>query len=49
LSESEKVGTTITCSLKIFVLEDALLSFAGTVSVSARSRVKPKPATRGIK
>jgi DNA-binding transcriptional ArsR family regulator len=49
LVESEKVGTTITYSLKVSVLEDALLSFAETVGVGARSGVKTKLATRKIK
>jgi DNA-binding transcriptional ArsR family regulator len=49
LVESEKVGTTVTYSLKVSVLEDALLSFAETVGVGARSGVKPKLATRRIK
>lgn len=49
LVELEKVGTTVTYSLKVSVLEDALLSFAETVGVGARSGVKPKLATRRIK
>lgn len=49
LVESEKVGTTITYSLKVSVLEDALLSFAETVGIGARSGVKPRVATRRIK
>jgi DNA-binding transcriptional ArsR family regulator len=44
LVESEKAGTTITYSLKVSVLEDALLSFAETVGV--RSGGKLKLATR---
>jgi DNA-binding transcriptional ArsR family regulator len=53
LVESETVGATVTYSLKVSVLEDALLSFAETVGVGigigARSGVKPKLATRRIK
>lgn len=49
LVESEKVGTTVTYSLKVSVLEDALLSFAETVGVGARSSVKPRLATGRIK
>jgi hypothetical protein len=37
LVESEKVGTTVTYSLKLSVLEDALLSFAETVDIGVRS------------
>jgi DNA-binding transcriptional ArsR family regulator len=48
LVQSEKVGTVITYSLKISVLEDALLSFAETVGVGARSSGKLKLATRRI-
>ena len=47
--ESEKVGTTITYSLKLSVLEGALLSFAETVGVGARSGEKLKLATRRVK
>ena len=36
LVESEKTGTSITYSLKLSVLEDALLSFAETVGVGTR-------------
>jgi DNA-binding transcriptional ArsR family regulator len=46
---SEKVGTTVTYSLKVSVLEDALLSFAETVGVGIRSDGKLKPATRRVK
>jgi DNA-binding transcriptional ArsR family regulator len=49
LVESEKVGTTVTYSLKLSVLEDALLSFAETVGVGARSGGKLKLATRRTK
>ena len=49
LVDSEKVGTTITYSLKVSVLEDALLSFAETVGIGAPSGVKPRLATRRIK
>jgi len=49
LVDSEKVGTTITYSLKVSVLEDALLSFAETVGVGALSGVKRRLATRRIK
>ena len=46
---SEKVGTTVTYSLKVSVLEDALLSFAETVGVGIRSDGKLKPVTRRVK
>ena len=46
LVESEKAGTTVTYSLKVSVLEDALLSFAETVGVGVRSGGKLKLATR---
>ncbi len=46
LVESDKVGTSITYSLKLSVLEDALLSFAETVGVGARASGKLKLATR---
>jgi DNA-binding transcriptional ArsR family regulator len=46
LVESEKAGTTVTYSLKVSVLEDALLSFAATVGVGVRSGGKLKLATR---
>ena len=49
LVDSEKVGTTITYSLKVSVLEDALLCFAETVGVGALSGVKRRLATRRIK
>ena len=49
LVESEKAGTTVTYTLKVSVLEDALLSFAETVGIGARSGVKTRLATRGIK
>jgi len=49
LVESEKVATTITYSLKVSVLEDALLSFAETVGVGVRSGGKLKLATRRVK
>ncbi|HYX01148.1 MAG TPA: autorepressor SdpR family transcription factor [Reyranella sp.] len=46
LVESEKVGTSITYSLKLSVLEDALLSFAETVGVGVRPAGRLKLATR---
>jgi DNA-binding transcriptional ArsR family regulator len=49
LVSSEKVGTSITYSLKLSVLEDALLSFAETVGVGMRSGGRLKLATRRIK
>jgi DNA-binding transcriptional ArsR family regulator len=49
LVESEKVGRTVTYSLKLSVLEDALLSFAETVGIGARSSGKLKLATRRVK
>ena len=46
LVESEKAGTSVTYSLKVSVLEDALLSFAETVGVGVRSASRLKLATR---
>jgi ArsR family transcriptional regulator, repressor of sdpIR and other operons len=46
LVEAEKAGTSVTYSLKVSVLEDALLSFAETVGVGVRSGGKLKLATR---
>jgi len=46
---SEKVGTTVTYSLKLSVLEDALLSFAETGGIGVRSGGKLKLATRRVK
>ena len=46
LVELEKVGTSVTYSLKLSVLEDALLSFAETVGVGVRSGGRLKLATR---
>jgi len=49
LVSSEKVGTTVTYSLKVSVLEDALLSFAETVGVGIGAGGKLKLATRRVK
>jgi len=49
LVASEKAGTTVTYSLKLSVLEDALLGFAETVGAGVRSGGKLKPATRRVK
>jgi hypothetical protein len=49
LVESERAGTTITYSLKLSVLEDALLGFAETVGVGVRRSERLKPATRRVK
>ena len=49
LVESEKVGTSITYSLKLSVLEDALLSFAETVGIGVRAGGGLKLATRRMK
>jgi DNA-binding transcriptional ArsR family regulator len=49
LVESEKAGTVVTYSLKVSVLEDALLSFAETVGIGIRSGGKLKLATRRSK
>src|SRR5215831_21119412 len=49
LVESEKVGTSVTYSLKLSVLEDALLAFAETVGLGARSGGRLKLATRKVK
>jgi len=46
LVESEKAGTSVTYSLKLSVLEDALLSFAETVGVGMPSDGKLRLATR---
>jgi DNA-binding transcriptional ArsR family regulator len=46
LVESDKVGTSVTYSLKLSVLEDALLSFAETVGVGVRPGGRLKLATR---
>jgi DNA-binding transcriptional ArsR family regulator len=46
LVESEKEGTSVTYSLKVSVLEDALLSFAETVGVGVRSGGKLTLAAR---
>ncbi|HEY4890184.1 MAG TPA: autorepressor SdpR family transcription factor [Reyranella sp.] len=49
LVESEKVGTSVTYSLKLSVLEDALLSFAETVGVGVRPGGRLKLATRRVR
>ena len=49
LVASEKNGASITYSLKLSVLEDALLSFAKTVGVGVRSGAALKSATRRTK
>jgi DNA-binding transcriptional ArsR family regulator len=49
LVASEKTGTSVTYTLKLSVLEDALLSFAATVGVGVRSGGKRKPATGRVK
>jgi len=49
LVDSEKVGTSVTYSLKVSVLEDALLSFAETVGVGVRSGGRLKVAARRVK
>jgi DNA-binding transcriptional ArsR family regulator len=49
LVESEKVGTSVTYSLKLSVLEDALLSFAETVGVGVRPGGRLKFATRRVR
>jgi DNA-binding transcriptional ArsR family regulator len=46
---SEKSGTSVTYSLKLSVLEDALLGFAETVGVGVRPTRKPKLSTRSAK
>lgn len=46
LVEGEKAGTSITYSLKLSVLEDALLSFAETVGVGTRTAGRLKLAPR---
>jgi len=46
LVESEKAGTSVTYSLKLSVLEDALLSFAETVGVGMPSDGKLRLAAR---
>ncbi len=49
LVESGKAGTTVTYSLKLSVLEDALLSFAETVGVGVRAGGRLKLATRRVR
>ena len=49
LVHSEKAGTSVIYSLKLSVLEDALLSFAETVGIGARPRGRLKLATRRSK
>ena len=49
LVESDKVGTSVTYSLKLSVLEDALLSFAETVGVGIRPGGGLKLATRRVR
>jgi len=49
LVSSDKVGTTITYTLKVSVLEDALLSFAETVGVGVRTGGRLKLSTRRVK
>ena len=46
---SEKAGTSVTYSLKLSVLEDALLGFAETVGVGVRARGRLKLSTRSAK
>lgn len=46
---SEKSGTSVTYSLRLSVLEDALLGFAATVGVGVRPTGKLKPSTRSAK
>ena len=48
LVSSEKVGTTVTYSLKVSVLEDALLSFAETVGVGVGSSGRLKLSPRRV-
>ena len=49
LVKSDKVGTSVTYSLKLSVLEDALLSFAETVGVGVRASSRIKRSTRSVK
>jgi DNA-binding transcriptional ArsR family regulator len=49
LVESDKVGTSITYSLKLSVLEDALLGFAETVGVGVRPSGRLKLSPRSVK
>jgi DNA-binding transcriptional ArsR family regulator len=49
LVESERAGTSIIYSLKLSVLEDALLSFAETVGIGVRSGGRLKLVTRKAK
>ena len=49
LVDSERAGTSITYSLKVSVLEDALLSFAETVGVGVRSGGRLKLSPRRVK
>ena len=49
LVDSEKLGTSITYSLKVSVLEDALLSFAETVGLGVRPASRLKLTARRAK
>ncbi|CCD99699.1 Transcriptional regulator, ArsR family protein [Bradyrhizobium sp. STM 3809] len=46
LVESDKAGTSVTYSLKLSVLEDALLSFAETVGIGDHRGHKLKTSRR---
>jgi DNA-binding transcriptional ArsR family regulator len=49
LVDSEKAGTSITYSLKLSVLEDALLGFAETVGAGVRPGGRLKLSPRSVK
>jgi DNA-binding transcriptional ArsR family regulator len=54
LIESTKIGTTITYQLKLSVLEDALLGFAGLFATGRQlaadaSTISPEPAPKGAR
>lgn len=49
LVESDKVGTSVTYTLKLSVLEDALLSFAETVGAGVTRSGRLKLSTRRVK
>jgi len=45
LVDTQKVGKTVVYRLKLSVLEDALLGFAGALGMRAPKRTHAKPAT----
>ena len=47
LVETSKSGRTITYHIRLSVLEDAMLAFAGALHMNLESKVTPKPKTEG--